>query len=119
VARYVIAPEVALRLAGDEAAVSDEHRLLAPTLFRSQVLSLLYQAVRRGELGGPAAAYRRSQGQVPAAVTQFEQVLAGQVRVLGEDHPDTLVASNARPAVYTRGMRAATAQVPRLHRRRP
>lgn len=49
-ARYVIAPEVALRLAHDRAVVSGEHQLLAPTLFRSQVLSLLYQAVRRGEL---------------------------------------------------------------------
>lgn len=49
-ARYVIAPEVALRLAHDRVVVSGEHQLLAPTLFRSQVLSLLYQAVRRGEL---------------------------------------------------------------------
>jgi predicted nucleic acid-binding protein len=48
--RYVISPEVALRLAHDEAVISDEHQLLAPTLLRSQVLSLLYQAVRRGEM---------------------------------------------------------------------
>jgi predicted nucleic acid-binding protein len=30
--------------------ISGEHRLLAPTLIRSQLLSLLYQAVRRGEM---------------------------------------------------------------------
>ena len=30
--------------------VRDEHRLLAPTLLRSQVLSLLYQAAHRGEM---------------------------------------------------------------------
>jgi predicted nucleic acid-binding protein len=48
--RYVIGPDVALHLAHTEAAVSDEHQLLAPTLLRSQVLSLIYQAVRRGEL---------------------------------------------------------------------
>jgi predicted nucleic acid-binding protein len=49
-ARYVIGPDVALRLAHDEAAIRDEHQLLAPTLLRSQLLSLLYDAVRRGEL---------------------------------------------------------------------
>jgi predicted nucleic acid-binding protein len=48
--RYVIAPEVALRLAHDEAVISNEHQLLAPTLFRSQVLSLLYHAVRNHEM---------------------------------------------------------------------
>ena len=48
--RYVIGPDVALRLAEDRATIRGEHRLLAPTLLRSQTLSLLYQAVRRGEL---------------------------------------------------------------------
>jgi predicted nucleic acid-binding protein len=46
----VIGPDVALRLAVNEARIPDEHRLLAPTLVRSQLLSLLYQAVRRGEV---------------------------------------------------------------------
>ena len=48
--RYVIGPDVAIRLAGDEAEVPDGHHLLAPRLLRSQMLSLLYQAVRRGEM---------------------------------------------------------------------
>jgi predicted nucleic acid-binding protein len=48
--RYVIGPEVALTLARQQAALLDEHEILAPTLFRSQVLSLLYQAVTRGEI---------------------------------------------------------------------
>jgi predicted nucleic acid-binding protein len=48
--RYVISPDVTLRLAHDGAVVSAEHQLLAPTLLRSQVLSLLYQAVRRGHM---------------------------------------------------------------------
>lgn len=48
--RYVIGPDVAVSLARRRAVVREEHRLLAPTLLRSQVLSLLYQAVRRGEL---------------------------------------------------------------------
>jgi predicted nucleic acid-binding protein len=50
VTRYVIGPDVAFRLARDAAVIPGEHQLLAPTLLRSQLLSLLYQAVRRGEL---------------------------------------------------------------------
>jgi predicted nucleic acid-binding protein len=48
--RYVIRPDVAIALARDEAVISDEHELLAPTLLRSQVLSQLYRAVRDGEM---------------------------------------------------------------------
>jgi len=48
--RYVIDPDVAIRLASDEATIRDEHQIVAPTLLRSQVLSKLYQAVQRGEL---------------------------------------------------------------------
>ena len=48
--RYVIGPDVALRLAQDRAVIGGEHRILAPTLLRSQLLSLLYQAVHRGEI---------------------------------------------------------------------
>ena len=48
--RYVIGPDVAIRLAHDQAVICGEHQLLAPALLRSQVLSLLYQAARRGEL---------------------------------------------------------------------
>jgi predicted nucleic acid-binding protein len=47
--KYVIGPDVALRLAHREATIPDEHQLLAPTLLRSQMLSLLYRAVRDGE----------------------------------------------------------------------
>jgi len=49
-ARYVIGPDVAVRLAHGEAVIRGEHQILAPALLRSQVLSLLYQAVRRGEI---------------------------------------------------------------------
>lgn len=48
--RYVIGPDVAYRLAEDGAVIGDEHQLVAPTLLRSQLLTLHYQAVRRGEL---------------------------------------------------------------------
>ncbi len=48
--RFVICPDVALRLAADDAAIAVGHQLVAPTLLRSELLSLLYAAVRRGEL---------------------------------------------------------------------
>ena len=47
--KFVIGPDVALRLAEERAAIRAGHQLLAPTLLRSQLLSLLYQAVQRGE----------------------------------------------------------------------
>jgi predicted nucleic acid-binding protein len=50
VARYVVAPDVALHLVRDGGQVRGNVQLLAPTLLRSQVLSLLYAAVLRGEL---------------------------------------------------------------------
>lgn len=48
--RYVITPDVALRLSRDQAVIGGAHQVLAPTLLRSQVLSLLYQSVRNGEM---------------------------------------------------------------------
>ena len=48
--RYVIGPDVAIHLAGEEAVIPDGHHVLAPVLLRSQMLSLLYQAVHRGEM---------------------------------------------------------------------
>jgi predicted nucleic acid-binding protein len=47
--RYVIGPDVAVVLARNQAVVRED-QLLAPTLIRSQMLSLLYRAVQRGEL---------------------------------------------------------------------
>ena len=55
--RYVIGPDVAVRLAGENAVIRGEHQLLAPALLRSQVLSLLYRAVRRGEMTRKEAEY--------------------------------------------------------------
>jgi predicted nucleic acid-binding protein len=48
--KYVIGPDVAIRLAHDQVVIGAGHQLLAPTLIRSQTLSLLYQEVRRGEM---------------------------------------------------------------------
>jgi predicted nucleic acid-binding protein len=48
--RYVVTPDAAVRLARDEAVIGGQHQIVAPTLLRSQVLSLLYEAVQRKEL---------------------------------------------------------------------
>jgi predicted nucleic acid-binding protein len=50
VARFVVDCETLLRVASGEVEVAPEHRLVAPTLVRSQALSALYEAARRGEI---------------------------------------------------------------------
>jgi predicted nucleic acid-binding protein len=50
VARFVIDSGTALHLASASVEVSPEHKLHAPTLLRSETLSVLYEAVRRGEM---------------------------------------------------------------------
>lgn len=50
--RFVITPDVALQLASDSSVIANRHEILAPTLFRSQVLSLFYRAVREGGMSG-------------------------------------------------------------------
>ncbi|KJS61261.1 hypothetical protein [Streptomyces rubellomurinus] len=93
-AKYVITPEVALRLVRDGTPLPDGRQLLAPTLLRSQLLALLYGAVRRGEL---------TAGDAEQALVR---VRALRVRLLGDrvlqstawriaerlDAPDTLGA---------------------------
>jgi len=58
VAKYVIEPAVALSLAAQNAAIPARHKLLAPSLLRSQVLALLFAQVRRGELSQAEASRR-------------------------------------------------------------
>jgi predicted nucleic acid-binding protein len=53
--RYTIGPDVVLRLAREGVDVPAEHQLVAPALLRSQLVSQLYQAVRRGEMSKPDA----------------------------------------------------------------
>jgi len=48
--RYVIGLDAAVRLAHDQAVIRGGHQLLVPTLLRSQVLSLLCQAARCGNM---------------------------------------------------------------------
>jgi predicted nucleic acid-binding protein len=58
VAKYVIEPAVALSLAAQNVAIPARHKLLAPSLLRSQVLALLFAQVRRGELSQAEASRR-------------------------------------------------------------
>ena len=48
--RFVVDCETLLRIASGEIEVAAEHQLVAPTLVRSQALSALYEAARRGEI---------------------------------------------------------------------
>jgi indolepyruvate ferredoxin oxidoreductase alpha subunit len=50
VGRFVIDCETLLGLASGDVEVAGSHRLLAPTLVRSQALAALYEAARRGEI---------------------------------------------------------------------
>jgi predicted nucleic acid-binding protein len=50
VTRFVVDCETLLRIAAGGVAVADGHQLVAPTLVRSQALSALYEAARRGEI---------------------------------------------------------------------
>src|SRR6186713_877301 len=56
--KFVIDPGVAIRLVSDGLEVPAGHQLLAPTLFRSQVLATLHEAAHRGDLS-PAEARTR------------------------------------------------------------
>jgi predicted nucleic acid-binding protein len=70
--RYVIGPDVAIRLAHGQAVIRGGHQILAPALLRSQVLSLLYQAARRGEM-------TRKEAE-----RHLEYVRALRIRLLGD-----------------------------------
>jgi len=70
--KYVIGPDVALALAERDAVIAPQHRLLAPTLLRSQVLAQLYIEVRRGELTRKEANRR------------LDYLRALQIRLLGD-----------------------------------
>jgi predicted nucleic acid-binding protein len=64
--RFVVDSSAVLHLAGEGIEVPDKHRLLAPTLLRSQTLSDLHEAVRRGELPADVARDRlRRLGKMP------------------------------------------------------
>jgi predicted nucleic acid-binding protein len=55
VTRFVVDTSAVLYLASEGIEVSSAHKLLAPTLLRSQTLSALHEAVERGELQADVA----------------------------------------------------------------
>ena len=71
-ARFVVDCETLLGIAGGQIEVTAEHKLVAPTLARSQALSALYEAARRGEI---------STGQGIERVTRINSL---KVRFLGD-----------------------------------
>src|SRR6267142_4283212 len=56
--RFVVDTSAVLHLATEGADVPDAHKLLAPTLLRSQTLSALHEAVQRGEIPADVARER-------------------------------------------------------------
>ena len=53
--RFVVDAGAVIQLARAEVVVSGAHKLLAPTLLRSQTLSTLHEAVGRGEMPADVA----------------------------------------------------------------
>ena len=56
--RFVVDARAAIHLASAGIEVTGEHRLLAPTLLRSQTLSMMHEAVARGEIPAEIARER-------------------------------------------------------------
>jgi predicted nucleic acid-binding protein len=70
--KFVVDTGAVLHLASTEVEVSGAHKLLAPTLLRSQTLSALHEAVLRGELTADVARER---------LTRIRQM---RIRLLGD-----------------------------------
>ena len=70
--RFVVDAGAVIHLVGEGIAVRHSHKLLAPTLIRSQTLSILHEAVQRGE--------------IPAAVARDQLARIGRlpIRLLGD-----------------------------------
>ena len=71
VTRYVIDAPTVLHVVAEGLRVSPKHQLVAPSLVRSQALSLLFEAVRRGELSEEEALVRHTR------VTELKMRLLG------------------------------------------
>jgi predicted nucleic acid-binding protein len=64
--RFVVDSSAVLHLASAGIKVAAEHKLLAPTLLRSQTLSALHEAVLRGEIPADVARDRLARvGRMP------------------------------------------------------
>lgn len=92
--RFVIGADVALHLAQRSAAVPSVHRLLAPTLMRSQVLAELYARVQRGELDRKTAERRLDVLRALRVRLLGDRVLQGLAWKIADQlgWPDTFMA---------------------------
>jgi predicted nucleic acid-binding protein len=70
--RFVVDAGAVLHIAAEGIEVSGDHELLAPTLLRSQTLSVMHEAVHRGELDADVARER------------LERVWGMSIRLLGD-----------------------------------
>lgn len=70
--KYVIDPRVGLHIVANDMEVNADHELLAPTLFRSQTLTLAHEAFLRGAI------------DEPTALEQLERLWKMNIRLLGD-----------------------------------
>jgi predicted nucleic acid-binding protein len=70
--RFVVDPSAVLYLVREQLDVSADHELLAPTLLRSQTLSILHERVHDGQLPRKAAS------------EQLERISRMRIRLLGD-----------------------------------
>ena len=70
--RFVVDASAVLYVASKRLEISSQHELLAPTLLRSQTLSILHEAVHRGELAANVA------------LDRLERIWRLRIRLLGD-----------------------------------
>ncbi|HEY5890843.1 MAG TPA: type II toxin-antitoxin system VapC family toxin [Acidimicrobiia bacterium] len=70
--RFVVDVSAIRHLVANGLRIDEQHELLAPTLFRSQVLSNLHEAVQRGEISAETGRQ------------QLEQIWKIKIRLLGD-----------------------------------
>jgi predicted nucleic acid-binding protein len=70
--KFVVDCGAVLQLASEGIVVPPEHELLSPTLLRSQTLSVLHEAVHRGEI------------QPDVALERLTRIWAMPIRLLGD-----------------------------------
>jgi predicted nucleic acid-binding protein len=70
--RFVVDCGVVLHLESEGIEVAAEHELLAPTLLRSQTLSVVHEAVHRGEM------------EADVALDRLTRIWAMPIRLLGD-----------------------------------
>jgi hypothetical protein len=71
-ARYVIDAPTLLQLIADDVEVHGSHQLVAPNVIRTEALTLLLAAVRRGDM------------TEPSALAQHERMTVLKMRLLGD-----------------------------------